>query len=261
VSDKLPVNDRTGSGLLLRWLPLVVFAVVGIGVYASGLHRSLSLENIANNKAAMQAFVAQNQGLSVLIFVVVYIAVTALSIPGALLMTLLGGLLFPFWLGALAVIVAATIGATLLFMVAQSSLGEALRSRGGEAVSRMAEGIRRDAASYLLFLRLVPAFPFALVNLGAAILGVPLKTYIWTTFLGIMPGSLAFVFAATSLGSVLDERKAAFESCKSAQRTDCSFTLDYSTLVSPHLLLAFAALGCVALIPVLARRFLNHSGA
>ncbi|MFM9976285.1 MAG: TVP38/TMEM64 family protein [Beijerinckiaceae bacterium] len=246
---------------LQRWLPLLIMVLAAAGIFLSGAHRYISLESIANHKAELIAFVSSNRVAAVTVYMLVYIAVTALSIPGALLMTLLGGILFPFWLGSVAVVVSATVGAILLFLVARSSLGEALRQRGGETVTRMADGFREDSTSYMLFLRLVPVFPFALVNLGAAIMGVPLRTYVWTTFVGIMPGSLAFVFAATSLGGILDERKAAFDSCKASGKPDCVFTLDYSTLVSPNLLYAFAALGCIAMIPVVARRFFGKSAA
>jgi uncharacterized membrane protein YdjX (TVP38/TMEM64 family) len=172
-----------------------------------------------------------------------------------LLMTLLGGLLFDFRIGSLANVFAATTGATLLFLVARSSIGTAFRDKGGATVLRMADGLRKDAASYMLFLRLVPVFPFALVNLAPALVGVPLPTFVWTTLVGILPGTLAFTLAATSLGSVIDDKRAAFEACKILARTDCQISLDLSTLVSPKLLMAFAALGIVALIPVVARRF------
>jgi uncharacterized membrane protein YdjX (TVP38/TMEM64 family) len=248
-------NDAQSQSALRRWLPLALLLLAATGIFLSGAHRQISLEAIATHKAALIAFVESNRALAVLAYMAAYITVTALSIPGALLMTLLGGILFPFWLGSCAVVISATLGAALLFIVAQSSLGEALRRRGGDTVARMREGLQADAASYMLFLRLVPVFPFALVNLGAAIVGVPLKTYLWTTFIGIMPGSIAFVFAATSLGGVLDERRTVFDACKASGRSDCVFSLDYSTLVSTNLLLAFAALGCVALIPVVARRF------
>jgi uncharacterized membrane protein YdjX (TVP38/TMEM64 family) len=256
-----PQLQKNEGGLLRRWLPLILLLLATAAIVISGLHKHLSFESIATNKAHLLGFVGENRLLAVLSFMAVYIVVTALSIPGALIMTLLGGILFPFWLASFAVLIAATTGATLLFIVAKSSLGATLRSRGGEVVARMADGLQKDAASYLLFLRLVPAFPFAAVNLAAAIIGVPLKTFIWTTMLGILPGSLAFVFAATNLGSVLDERKAIFDSCKLSGKTDCVFSIDYSTLVSPNLLLAFAALGCVALIPVVVRRFFNKTAS
>jgi uncharacterized membrane protein YdjX (TVP38/TMEM64 family) len=243
---------------LRRWLPLLALVVVAAIVFATGAHRYLSIEAIATNKHKLEALVTRNFPLALATYMVTYVAIIALSIPGSLLMTILGGLLFPFWICAPAVVISAGTGAIILFIVARSSLGEALRAKSGPGIARMTEGLRADAASYMLFLRLVPLFPFALVNLAPAIVGIPLKTFVWTTFLGIMPASFAFAFAATSLDSVLDERLAAFEACKTAGRPDCSFAIDLSMLVSPKLLLAFAALGVLALIPVVAKRAFAH---
>jgi uncharacterized membrane protein YdjX (TVP38/TMEM64 family) len=254
-----PILHQKTKSPIKRWLPLVMLLITGMAIYASGLHSYLSLESIANNKASLQNFVTQNQLAALVLYILAYIAITALSIPGALIMTLLGGILFPFWIAISAVILAATLGATLLFVIARSSLGATLREKGGEALARMADGLQKDAASYLLFLRLVPVFPFAAVNLAAALFGVPLRTYIWTTAIGILPGSLAFVFAATNFGIILDQQKASFDLCKASKQNNCAFAVDYSALVGPNLLMAFAALGCVALIPVVVSRFSNKT--
>jgi uncharacterized membrane protein YdjX (TVP38/TMEM64 family) len=225
------------------------------GIFLSGTHKLISLESVALHKTTLKSMVEQNIVGALFLFVITYIAITALSVPGALIMTITGGLLFNFWVGSAAAIFSATVGATLLFLIARSSLGEALRNKGGETVARMAEGLKADAASYMLFLRLVPVFPFALVNLAPALVGVPLKTFIWTTLIGILPGTMAFTLAASSLDGVIDERKAVFDACKSAGGTNCKLSLDLSTLVSPKLLMAFAALGLIALIPIVAKRF------
>jgi uncharacterized membrane protein YdjX (TVP38/TMEM64 family) len=245
-----------------RWLPLIALAAIAILVVVTGAHRWLSLEAVAMNKGKLEALVESHFALALLAFMTAYVLVTALSIPGALIMTLVGGMIFPFSIACLAILVSATTGATILFLVARSSLGEALRNKGGESVARMSAGLRADAASYMLFLRLVPLFPFALVNIAPAIVGVPLKTFTWTTFIGIMPGTMAFTLAANSLDGVLDERKAVYEACKTLGQPDCKLTIDVSTLVSPKLLLAFAALGVIALIPVVAKRiFARRKGA
>jgi uncharacterized membrane protein YdjX (TVP38/TMEM64 family) len=237
-----------------KWVPLAVIVALAAGIIVSGAHTLISFETIALHKAALKTRVDQNALVALLIFCTAYIAITALSIPGALIMTITGGLLFNFWVGTAAAVLSATVGATLLFLIARSSLGEALRSKGGETVARMAEGLKADAASYMLFLRLVPVFPFALVNLAPALVGVPLKTFIWTTLIGILPGTMAFTLAASSLDGVIDERKAVFDACKSAGGSHCKLSVDLSTLVSPKLLMAFAALGLIALIPIVAKR-------
>jgi uncharacterized membrane protein YdjX (TVP38/TMEM64 family) len=259
---KKPLPSSLMRNSLRRWLPLLVLVSVAFVIFVTGAHRWLSLDAVAMNKGRLEALVEGHFALSLLAFMATYVLVTALSIPGALIMTLVGGMIFPFWVACIAVLVSATTGATILFLVAQSSLGEALRNKGGESVARMSAGLRADAASYMLFLRLVPLFPFALVNIAPAIVGVPLKTFVWTTLVGILPGTMAFTLAANSLDGVLDERKAVYEACRTLGQPDCKLTIDVSTLVSPKLLLAFAALGVIALIPVVAKRiFARRKGA
>ncbi len=265
VSCKAPlVSDpsvQLQQGAFRRWLPLALLVAAVLAVLATGAHQLISFETIATNKVRLEAFVDRHQLLALAGYMALYIAIIALSIPGSLIMTLTGGLLFPLWICAPAVVVSATAGATVVFLIARSAFGEALRKRGGPTVARMSEGIRRDAASYMLFMRLVPLFPFALVNLAPAIVGVPLRTFVWTTFVGVMPASLAFSFAATSLDTLLDEKTAAFEACRILGRTDCSLAIDVSMLVSPRLLVAFGALGLLALVPVVARRMGFGGGA
>jgi len=257
-----PLTDRDAAPAnpLRRWLPLMLLAAAAALVFASGAHRWLSLEAVALNKSRLEDFVDANFLTALGLYMALYIALIALSIPGSLVMTMAGGMLFPFWICAPAVVVSATAGATIVFLIARSSLGDALRAKGGDAVRRLADGIRADAAAYMLFLRLVPLFPFALVNLAPAIVGVPLATFVWTTFVGVMPASAAFAFAATSLDRVLDGRLAAFEACKGAGRGDCVLSIDASMLVSPRLALAFAGLGLLALLPVAFRRLRAAGG-
>jgi uncharacterized membrane protein YdjX (TVP38/TMEM64 family) len=246
--------------LVKRWLPLVMVVVVAGGVLLSGAHRALSIETFLTHKSALEARVADNLPLAVITYMSAYVLVVTMSLPGALIMTLIGGVLFGFWLGAAATVVAATTGATLIFLIARSSLGDALRARSGDGVQRVAERLRADAASYLLFLRLAPIFPFAFVNLAAAIIGVPFFTYVWTTLVGILPGTMAFTLAAASLDGVLAEQGAALAACRASGGAECKARLELSTLVSPQLALALAAVGAAALIPVVARRFLGQSG-
>jgi len=244
---------------LRRWLPLALLALAALAVVATGAHRLLSIEAIVANKTWLENWTDSHRFAALATYMAVYVAIISLSIPGSLFMTLAGGMLFPLWICAPAVVVSATLGAVLVFLIARSSIGEALKATGGETLARVREGVRRDAASYMLFMRLAPVFPFALVNLVSAAAGVPLRTFVWTTFVGIMPASFAFSYAAVSLDGVLDERLAAFDACKAAGRADCAVSVDAAALVSPHVLLAFMALGLLALAPVAARR-LGGSG-
>ena len=118
--------------------------------------------------------------------------VVALSLPGGAVLTLAGGFLFGWFIGGVASIIGATIGATIVFLIARSTIGDALAARAGPFLSRFRQGFQQDAFSYLLFLRLVPIFPFWLVNLAPGLLGVGFGTYVATTLLGIVPGTFAY---------------------------------------------------------------------
>ncbi len=251
-------SHEPGPGLG-RWLPLVALAALMVLVFAMGWHKYLSFKTIGLNYDALKTFIAGNTFSALLAYMLVYIAVVALSLPGGLIMTLAGGLLFGWQLGAPATVIAATIGATLLFLVAKTSFGEALAAKAGPSLATLRDGFKENALSYLLFLRLVPAFPFVVVNLAPALLGVPLRTYVIGTFLGIIPGTTAFSFAGAGLGSVVEAQNASYQSCLAAAPanpdTACPYSIDTSALVTKELLVAFALLGVVALIPVALKRW------
>lgn len=241
-------------GLARRLLPLGVLAAAALAIYLSGLHRLLSFDALVTHAGALQAFVAENAVLAALAYVAAYVAIVALSLPGALFATLAGGFLFGGLAGGGLTIVAATLGATIVFLIARTAVGDALVRRAGGAIAKLADGFRSDAFEYLLFLRLVPVFPFFVVNLAPAVLGVTLKTFVAATALGIVPGTLAFSFVGAGLGGVVSEQAAAREACLARGGTDCAARLDPSSLLSTSTLLAFAALGVVALLPIAVKK-------
>ena len=246
-----PAARPSGIG---RWLPLIVLGAGMALVPALGLHKYLSFKSIGLNYEALQHLIADHTVAALALYVLVYVAVVALSLPGATIMTLAGGLLFGWRLGAPATVIGATIGATLVFLVARSSLGPVLAARGGEAVRKLGAGFRDNALSYLLFLRLTPVFPFFLVNLVPGLVGVPLATFVTATFLGIIPATTAFSIAGSGLGSVVAAQNAVYKACLAQHPADaataCVYEIDVRSLVTWELLAAFAALGLVALIPV-----------
>ncbi len=237
-----------------RYLPLAVLALAMAGAYAAGLHRYLNIDAVLEHREQLQQSVAANRPVALLAFAGVYILTVALSFPGAALLTLLGGFLFGGLLGGAVIVVSATLGAIVVFMVARSAFGEALQRKAGPALARILAGFKSDAASYLLFLRLVPAFPFWLVNLAAALGGVSLPVFAWTTLIGIVPGTMAFALAGAGLDSVIAAQQSARAACHAAGRGECASGLDLKAILTPELLVAFALLGCVALIPVIWRR-------
>lgn len=242
-----------------RWLPLAVIVGLMVLVFAMGWQRYLSFKTIGTNYEALQSFIAGKFAIAILIYILIYVVVVALSLPGALVMTVTGGLLFGWLVGTAATVVGATIGATIIFLIARSSLGEAFAARAGPWLSRLRDGFKENALSYLLFLRLVPAFPFWLVNLAPALLGVPLRTYVIGTAVGIIPGTLAFSVAGAGLASVIDAQNKIYQACLAKAPADpetaCPYTIDTSALVTKELIAAFVLLGLVALIPVVYKRW------
>lgn len=179
-----------GAFLLLRW---------------SGLAGFLSLETLKAHRETLSSLVSGSIVMASIAYVAVYILAVAFSLPGAVFLTLSGGFLFGATLGTLLTVTGATIGATLIFVFAKAIFGENALDRFGAPAARLADGIRRNAGSYLLVLRLVPLFPFFLVNLVPAFVGVKITTYVVTTFIGIIPGTAVFSLAGAGLGYVLDQ--------------------------------------------------------
>lgn len=239
---------------LKRLWPLMALIAATALVFAMGWHRYLSLEALAENRETLRAYIDANMLLSLAAFVALYAAVVALSLPGGAVLTLAGGFLFGWLVGGVTSIIGATIGASVVFLIARSALGEILAARAGPWLSRFRQGFQDDAFSYLLFLRLVPIFPFWLVNLAPALLGVGFATYVATTFLGIIPGTFAYSLAGSGLDSVIRAQQAAHQSCLAKMgpggQESCPYTLDPGALLTPELIAGLVALGLVALIPV-----------
>jgi uncharacterized membrane protein YdjX (TVP38/TMEM64 family) len=242
-----------------RWLPLAI-VVLAIGAFfALGLHRVFTFEMLTANYLALKATISDQWLTAMAVFAMVYMVSTALSLPVGAVLTVAGGLLFGWWQNTLIVVISATVGASILFWIARTALRDLFERRAGKWLNRLAEGFREDEANYLLFLRLVPVFPFALVNFAPGILGVSFVTYVWTTFVGIAPGTAAYSFAGEGLASVIERQAELRQACLAAGTADCGFSFDPGALVTPELVIAFAALGVVALIPPVVRRLRRRS--
>ena len=222
-----------------RVVPLVVLVLLIGAAFAFRIDRYLTLDALRDNRAALLAFVDANELLAACAFVLAYAAIVTLSVPGAAIMTLAGGFLFGIVLGAALTVIGATLGATLLFLIARSAAGDFLRQRAGPFLARMSDGFSKDAFNYLLFLRLVPAFPFWAVNLAPALLGMRLVPFVIATALGIIPGTVVYTAFGASLGDVFD----------------AGGQVDLKTVFSPTLIAALVGLGLLALLPVALKRF------
>jgi uncharacterized membrane protein YdjX (TVP38/TMEM64 family) len=196
-------NSKSAS-MIKRLVPLAVLLAAIVAFFALGLHHYLSSEALQEHREQLLAMVGQHPWLAPLAFIALYAAVVALSVPGGAVLTIAGGFLFGVVAGSCYVVVAATLGATIVFLIAKTALGDLLRAKAGPRIRRMEEGFREDAFSYLLVLRLIPIFPFWLVNIVPAFLGVAVGTYVLGTFLGIIPGSVVYASVGNGLGAVFD---------------------------------------------------------
>jgi uncharacterized membrane protein YdjX (TVP38/TMEM64 family) len=258
----MPGKPRSGLRALQRFGPPFVIAAVMLLVFLMGWHRQVSAENIVALRDHFHLVLAEHCVAAVLAYVAVYAVLASLSLPGCPIVTATGGLMFGWLVGGTAAVVGATTGATLLFLIARSAVGGMLSERAAPWLTKLRQGFKEDALSYLLFLRLVPAFPFWFVNIAPAVLGVPLKTYVIGTFFGIIPATFAFASAGAGLDSVIMAAKAEYAQCVAEHGAEaCKLTIHASSLVTKELLLALLLLGVVALIPVALRRWRNTHAA
>ncbi|MGC9325395.1 MAG: TVP38/TMEM64 family protein [Desulfomonilia bacterium] len=214
---------------------IILFVVIGAAVasfFIFDLGRFLTLENLKENRDALLASYTDHRLVFVLGYILVYSLQTALSLPGAAILTLAGGAIFGAVMGTIWVNIGATTGAVLAFLLARTLLRDWVVKRFGKQMKTLDAGLKESGLSYLLFLRLVPLFPFFLINLACGITGLSLRTYIIGTMVGILPGSFVYANAGASIASI--------------------DTL--GQIASPRVLLSFALLGLFALIPAIYRR-------
>ncbi len=242
---------KTSPSVLRRFIPMMLLGVVVLIFFASGLYQRLSLDELALQYGELRAFIEANFWLSVLATCAVYLGATAASFPAAWLLTVAIGLVFGWSVGAAIVVVGATLGASILYFAARSLFVDFFRKRAGEKLNVMARGFCENGVSYMLFLRLAPIFPFIMVNVVPAILGVRFSVFFWTTAFGIIPGTIAYAFAGEGLRSIIHERAIA---C-SEQVAPCGQPLSASDIITPQMLVAFTLLALVSLIPVVLKHF------
>jgi len=226
-----------------RWLPAAMLLTGMVLFFVLDLGRFLSFDLLQEHRHTLLDQVAEHALLAAIAFIGLYIVVVAFSLPGGAVMTVSGGFLFGALLATIYTVVAATIGATLLFLIARTSLGEALKAKAGPWLDRMQGGFNENAMSYLLVLRLIPLFPFWLVNLAPAFLGVQLRTYVIATLFGIVPGTFVFSLVGAGLGSVFDAGE--------------SFTLQ--GVLTGEIIGALVGLALLSLVPVIYKRFKKGS--
>ena len=222
----------------MRVAPLAILLCGTALFLAMGWHRYLSFEQLREHRGALEQWIAARGIWAPVIYGLAYAAMIAFSIPGGAVATLVGGFFFGYVTGAITVVVSATVGATILFLAARSALGAILRRKSEGWLQRMEQGFRENAFSYLMVLRLIPLFPFWLVNLVPAFLGVRLRTFVIATFFGIMPGSIVYVSLGKSIDALLSS----------------GGSPDLGIIFKAEILLPLVGLAILSMLPVVYKR-------
>lgn len=218
----------------MKYLPIVILIILAGLFFYSGYFHYLTFDSLKAHRQLLLNWTEQHYIQAVLLYSIVYIISVACSIPGATILTLAGGFLFGWLWGSIYVIVSATLGATLLFLSVKLAFRDWMTKRSSRWIKSMEKGFQRNTFSYLLFLRFIPLFPFWLVNIVPALLGVRLRVFTLATFLGIIPGSVVYVSVGNGLGKIFDQNK----------------TPDFSIIFSPAILLPLIGLAVLSLLPI-----------
>ncbi len=227
---------------LSRFLPLIVLGAGAIAGFVF-LREYLSFDTLKENREALLAWRDQNYVLAAATYMLGYVLIVAFSIPGAAFMTLTGGFLFGLIPGTLLTVFGATTGAACIFLAAKTSLGASLKQRAGPWMDKFERGFQENQISFLFLLRLVPALPFFVANLLPAFFGVKLFTYVWTTFLGILPGTAVYTSIGTGLGEVFAKGE----------------ELSLNVFSDPAVWGPFAGLTVLAILPIIIKKLRGKS--
>lgn len=246
MTETTPIKTRP---FLLRLWPLYIIIAGLVLAVSQGWHSYLTPSALAENAAYLDNLVKDKFLLVLLAYVVIYMLATAFMVPASAL-TIGGGFLFGVVIGAPATVVGATLGACILFFAARSSLGAVLKEKAGPFLGKMEAGFNEDALSYMFSLRLVPAVPFAVANIAPGILGAKFRDYFISTALGIIPGTVAYVWLGAALKGTLLEAAAAGEAIDAGALIKSSASNFFPALV---------ALGVVSLIPIIYKKLFKKS--
>lgn len=227
-------------------LPLIVILLAAVLGFVF-LRDYLSFQALSDNREALQAFRDDNYVVAVLAFIAVYVVIVAFSLPGAAIATLTGGFLFSTFPGFLFNVIGATIGATAIFMAVRLGFGDKLAAKmenSAGLVKKIKDGIDENQWSMLFLIRFVPAVPFFIANLVPALVDVPVRRFVISTFLGIIPGSVVYTSVGAGLGEVFERGE----------------TPNLGIIFEPHILLPILGLCALAVLPVLLKAVRGKEG-
>lgn len=226
-----------------RYIPIFIILILVLTFYISGLSKYITLESIKQHKLIFTNYVNEHDFLAPILFILCYIVLTTMAMPIDTLLMLIAGFLFPMPYALLYVIIGASTGATCLNLAAKTAFGDFLYSWTGPFIRKLEDGFKANAASYMLFLRLVPIFPFWLVNIAPAFLGIPIHIFYWTTLIGIIPYAVIFTIAGEGLGKIMDSNA----------------PLNLYTILNPQIVISLMLMGCLALTPLLVQKYFKKS--
>ena len=216
-----------------RIMPIIIL-ILGVALFfALGWYHYLSLETIKNNYQRLIHLTSNNYITSCFIFSVTYMLIVAFSIPGASVMTLAGGFLFGIYIGSILVVFSATIGAIIVYLAVKSALGNILKNKAKGNIEKMRNGFEKNAFNYLLSIRLIPVFPFFIINIVCGVLSIKFKDFCLATLIGIIPGSVIYVWVGTGFGYALQQGR----------------ELRLGIIFEPQFIMPIMALAVLSLIP------------
>lgn len=227
-----------------RWGMIIAIIILLVLFFATGLYHYVSLSALQQHHHALSQWTAQHRFWATLIFIAAYTLAVAVSIPGATILTIAGGFLFGIVGGSILVVISATVGALVPFVAARTALADILRRKAGRRLNKMEQGFRENAISYMLFLRLLPIFPFWLINVAAGALGVRMSTFSWTTLVGIIPGTVVYVSVGNGMSKVIAQGN----------------QINLSIIFQPAILIPLVGLAVLSLIPMIYHRFKQQHG-
>lgn len=200
----LPGAEAPKSNLK-RFAPLLVIVIALGAFFALGGPKYFNLETLRDNREALSAFVDGNFLLAIGGFMLLYAVLVGISFPGASILSLFGGFMFGTLAGTFGIVIGATLGATAIFLAARYAIGDSLRKKAGPYMAKFEDGLKENEFSYMFILRLIPAFPFFIVNIVPALFDVKLRNYMLTTLFGIIPGSLVYASVGAGVGTIFEQ--------------------------------------------------------
>ena len=217
-----------------RFLPIGIIVLALVAFFALGLHKYFTLDTLKEHRETLTSFASDNLALAMLVMVGIYAGAVSISFPGASLLSIFCGFMFGPIIGGTVIVIGATIGATIIFIAGRQAAGDVLSKNAGQYMAKLEAGFAKNAFTYLLILRLIPAVPFWVLNLAAAAFRVPTKSYIIATFVGIIPGCFVYAGVGDGIGAAFDSGS----------------EINLGIIFEPRILLPLVGLAVLATLPL-----------